>query len=244
MGAGRAWRNLGFATAATVVVLGCAGFAVFELAGEASHATGAATSSGAVRSAPRTVQSQSAGPSSPSGGSPTGPAGTPPGSASPGAATAPPQGSVLVAGSARAFGENGLSDGDDPQRAAGVLTGSGSAWQTHWYSTAAFGQLKSGTGLLLDLGAARTVTGLRVTLGTGSGAVLELRAAGQRLPQVPGAFQPAARVSDPGDTVTFTPATPVQARYLLLWCTRLPPNPNGDGTFQLVVRHVAVYGRP
>jgi hypothetical protein len=38
-------------------------------------------------------------------------------------------------------------------------------WHTHWYATAAFGQLKPGTGLLLDMGATVTITSLTVQFG-------------------------------------------------------------------------------
>jgi hypothetical protein len=142
-----------------------------------------------------------------------------------------------------AFGPHGTSDGDDPQAVANVLTRPAVGWQTQWYATPLFGQLKHGTGLLIDMGRAVTVTRVQVRLGTGPGADLELRAS-TRAQQAPSGFQTRATLTDVSGTATFTLATSAQERYILLWCTKLPPNPNGNGSYALIVRHVAVDGRP
>jgi hypothetical protein len=129
-------------------------------------------------------------------------------------------------------------DGDNPQLAPNVLADQSAGWHTKWYATAAFGQLKPGTGLLLDMGSTVTITRVIVQLGPSPGAELELRVA--RQPD-PAAF----RTSDTAAasaTATLAPAAPAQARYVLLWCTRLPPS--GTGTYQLIVHRVTVEGRP
>jgi hypothetical protein len=141
-----------------------------------------------------------------------------------------------------AFGPNGTADGDNPRRAANVLTSPAVGWQTQWYATPLFGDLKDGTGLLLDMGQVVTVTQAEVALGTGSGANLELR--GSTLEQQqPSGFQTLSTLTDVGGTTTFTLATPTKTRYILLWCTRLAPNPNGNGSYELIVRHVTVEGQ-
>jgi hypothetical protein len=57
--------------------------------------------------------------------------------------------------SAVAFGPDGEADGDNPQDAAFVIgRGWGVPWETDWYTTPGFGDLKAGTGLLLDMGRA------------------------------------------------------------------------------------------
>src|SRR5262249_14887819 len=67
------------------------------------------------------------------------------------------KGQPLAAVSATAVGPPGAS-GDHQRVASLVLDGnSATAWVTHWYKTAHFGNLKPGTGLVLDMGKAVTV---------------------------------------------------------------------------------------
>jgi hypothetical protein len=145
---------------------------------------------------------------------------------------------VLVPVSAAAFGPDGVADGDDPQNAARVLTDPASGWATSWYATPGFGELKPGTGLLLDMGRLVTITSVQITLGVLPGASLELRAGAA--PSL--AALPVVRsAADAGDLVDLPLAGPVRARYALLWFTSLPPD--GAGTYQVVVHQVTVDGR-
>jgi hypothetical protein len=239
---GHARRRISLAITAGVVVLAVIGFAVFELTGQATRQSGSPKP--AAQQTQTQTQTQQTPQSTPSVAS-SAPATnttpvTPPSSAS-------PQAGPLTPVTAESFGPNGTADGDYPQLAPNVLTDSTVGWHTHWYATAAFGQLKSGTGLLLDMGATVTITSLTAQLGPQPGAVLELRAAqapAQAQPQAPApaAFQPVSTVTASSGTVVLTPGTPVRARYVLLWCTQLPPD--GTGTYQLFVHRVTVEGHP
>jgi cytoskeletal protein RodZ len=141
---------------------------------------------------------------------------------------------------AEAFGPNGLADGDNPQSAAFAITRhSPLPWRSQWYATAAFGMLKHGTGLLLDMGRRVTITSVRIYLGPYSGANLQLRVGDSAT--VDG-LTTAARASDVGGTVGLRLREPARARYLLIWFTMLPPN--GSGQFQASVYRVVVNGRP
>jgi hypothetical protein len=147
----------------------------------------------------------------------------------------------LAAVNAAAFGPQGLADGDNPQIAGRVLTGTALGWQSQWYATPSFGDLKLGTGLLLDLGRSYSVSSVRVTLGSLAGATFQVRL-GQRatfsgLPVI--ATETAAT---PGDMLTLPLRAPVTARYVLIWFTKLPPD--GQGHYQASVRQVAVRGLP
>ena len=83
---------------------------------------------------------------------------------------------ALAPVSAAAFGVSGAGQGDNPQTAPLAIDGSrATAWRTDWYTTARFGNLYPGTGLLLDMGHPVTVTAARVTLGRAPGADLQLR---------------------------------------------------------------------
>jgi hypothetical protein len=110
------------------------------------------------------------------------------------------------------------------------------AWQSDWYTTAAFGNLKPGTGLLLDMGRRVTITSAQITLGI-PGANVQLRAGNvaalANLPVV-------ASTARAGGTVGMWPSAAVRARYVLIWFTRLPPD--DQGTYQAAVYSVHLHG--
>ena len=152
----------------------------------------------------------------------------------------PPVGATsrtLVPASGAAFGPLGESDGDHPELARLAIDGSlATAWRTSWYTTAGFGNLKPGTGLLLDMGRPVTVTAVQVTLGTITGADVQLRVGGQ--PAQPD-LRLVAHAADAGRVVTISITRPAAARYLLIWFTRLPP---GGGLYQASVYNVRLNG--
>lgn len=138
-----------------------------------------------------------------------------------------------------AFGPGGITDGDDPQIAGRAINGDPARpWTSEWYATPYFDDLKAGTGLLLDMGRAVKVDSVRVWLGGGPGADLELRAGREPV------LADLARVkstSGANGAVQFRLAAPVRARYLLIWFTRLPPQVTG--TYQASVWRINVQGR-
>jgi hypothetical protein len=158
---------------------------------------------------------------------------------SPTTAAPPPVTSLPIAG-VQAYGPQGLADGDNPQVAQSVISGgSQSPWSSQWYATAQFGNLKQGTGLLVDMGHAVTITSVRINLAGYGGANLQLRVGDPA--GGPSGMKVAARVSDVGGTVRLHLYTPQYSRYLLIWFTLLPPN--GNGQYQATVYHVVVNGR-
>jgi Helix-turn-helix domain len=136
-----------------------------------------------------------------------------------------------------AFGPGGTAQGDSPQLARMALAGKAATpWHRAWYATPQFGNLQSGTGLLLDMGRVVTVTGARIALGSGPGADLELRIG---IAPVLADLKPVARASDVGHVVQLR-AQPTRGRYVLVWFTRLPPDQ--AGTFQVLVYDIKVFG--
>ncbi len=99
------------------------------------------------------------------------------------------------------------------------------AWATSRYTTARFGGLKQGVGLLVDLGAAQAVGRVEVAL-TAPGAGLELRVA-----DTPGgsadAFKVVAQTPAAGQVATLVPPVGTRGRYWLIWLTALPSEGNG-----------------
>jgi cytoskeletal protein RodZ len=168
-----------------------------------------------------------------------------PGPASPSATPSAPSATAVAAkalapASVAAFGPAGTADGDNPQLAP-LAVGRNPArpWYSQWYATAEFGQLKAGTGLLLDMGHPVTVSSVRLSLVSRSGADLQLRAGSKPvsawLPRV-------ASASDAGGAVRMQLTAPVHVRYVLIWFTKLPPD--AAGTYQASVYKIGVRGQP
>lgn len=145
---------------------------------------------------------------------------------------------ALTVASAAAFGPEGTSDGDNPGLAPRVVDGGG-AWYSAWYTTPEFGELKAGTGILLDMGHPVTVKSVGLVLGSAVGADVEVRVGDT---PILSDMSPAASVSDVGGTVHVPLPSPANGQYVLIWFTRLPPN--SQGTYQVSVYNATVDGRP
>jgi serine/threonine protein kinase len=114
------------------------------------------------------------------------------------------------------------------------------AWMTDGYGSPAFGGLKKGVGLLVDLGAPTRLASVQVGL-LAAGADVELRSSDQ-----PGEsaddFTTLDRTSDAKQVATLTPASARPARYWLIWLTSLPKGDRGryrDGIAELVFNRAA-----
>ena len=223
-------RRAGLAAALGVVALAVLGYAAFEFSGQVT----------APRAASSPVSDRQAAakpPATPPPASPT-PVATTAVTATP-KATVTRRAQTLAPVSAVAFGPQGTADGDNPQIAARVLTDPAMGWVSQWYATPSFGDLKQGTGLLLDLGRTVTVTTVTLTLGSPPGTALELRlGAAPDLTALPVVTTATAT----RDQLSLPLASPAKARYVLLWFTRLPPD--DAGTYQLFVHQVAIQGHP
>ncbi len=156
------------------------------------------------------------------------------------AATTTPKVEALSAVSATAFGPRG-GNGDHPQIAPLVLDGnSATAWVTHWYASARFGNLKDGTGLVLDMGRAVTIRRVQLSLGGSPGfwgADIQIRVGNS---SGEWNFAPAAVATDVGGWVAPELRTPVTGRYVQIWFTKLPRD--SWGTYQEHVYGVTVHG--
>jgi cytoskeletal protein RodZ len=145
---------------------------------------------------------------------------------------------TLPVASAQAFGPNGFADGDNPGSAGNAIAGAHPApWSTQWYTTADFGMLKHGTGLLLDLGHPVTITSLRVGLSQYPGADVQIRVGNGTAQQE---LKTVATAQGAGGVVRLAMNKPVAARYLLIWFTQLAPD--GSGHYQESVSNAVVSG--
>ncbi len=224
-------RSTAFLAVLVLAVLGFAGYKFAAGAGQAQHPaaagprpspaggrTGPPASAPAVQASTAQASTAQASPVTPS--------------ASPAAIQA------LVPAGVAAFGPAGTADGDNPQLAALAVSGNPARpWYSQWYATPRFGALKAGTGLLLDMGRTVTVSSVRLSLASRSGADLQLRAGSRPVP----AYLPrVASAANAGGTVRLQPGAPVHVRYVLIWFTQLPPD--SAGTYQAGVYEITVEG--
>jgi hypothetical protein len=153
--------------------------------------------------------------------------------------TAPVAVQALTPASVAAFGPAGTADGDDPQQAALAVSGNpATPWNSDWYVTPDFGDLQPGTGLLLDMGRTVTISSVRLSLGGSAGADLQLRAG--RAPVLTD-LHTVATSAGAGGTVQLSLTSPAQARYLLIWFTKLPAD--NAGTYQASIYAITVRGQ-
>ena len=125
---------------------------------------------------------------------------------------------ALVVANATAFGPDGASDGDNPGMASRVLNGGG-AWDSSWYATPEFGNMQSGTGILLDMGHAVTVNSIGLVLGAATGTDVQVRVGDTADLD---SMSTAASMSNAHGTLRLPLTSPASARYVLIWFTRLP----------------------
>jgi hypothetical protein len=139
--------------------------------------------------------------------------------------------------SVAAFGPQGTADGDNPGTASRLISVSTFLpWSTQWYATPEFGNLRTGTGLLLTLRENATVRDVRLSLGSALGADVQVRVGSS--PSL--ALPVTASASGVGGSVRLTMTSRAAGRYVLVWFTRLPPD--GHGHYQVSVYSLSVDG--
>jgi serine/threonine protein kinase len=119
-------------------------------------------------------------------------------------------------------------------------------WKTeHYIGNAAFGGSKPGMGVLIDLGAPKAVTTVKITFAN-RGATVELRK-GTSLPpatatgdeQVLQTYEPIGQPQDAGSTTVLnSDGQPVQ--YLLIWMTKLPAAIDDSSRYQVRIQEIEV----
>ncbi|HUR75839.1 MAG TPA: protein kinase family protein [Sporichthya sp.] len=118
----------------------------------------------------------------------------------------------------------------------------GTAWHTVAYNSVAFGGLKPGVGLVLDLGGPETVRQVKLRL-PDEGANVEIRTAVVTATQPPDAlssYPVSASVTGAGREETLRFAFAAKTRFVLIWITGLPPGPGP--TYRGGISEVTVSG--
>jgi hypothetical protein len=136
-----------------------------------------------------------------------------------------------------AFGPKGISDGDNPDDAYRAVDDGAQPWSSSWYYSPEFGNLRAGTGLLLDMGKTVTVSSVQLNLGGQPGAAVQVRVGNVA---VLGDMFTVSTAADVGGTVRLPTEVRASGRYVLIWFTALPPI--GQGRYQVSVYNATVDG--
>jgi hypothetical protein len=145
---------------------------------------------------------------------------------------------VLTPASASAIGFAGRPGDNSDLANLAIDRKPATAWRTDWYTTARFGNLYPGTGLLLDMGRPVTITAVRITLSRAPGASLQVRVGSA---PVLSSLRAVADAANTGGVLHLQTAQPAHGRYVLIWLTRLPRDP--AGTFEERVSGIRLSGR-
>jgi hypothetical protein len=140
--------------------------------------------------------------------------------AAPSAAPAPPVPVPLAAGAVTDFDPPPGSGTESTEQVPNAVDGDeATVWRTERYRSAAFGGLKEGVGLLVDLGAPTPVSS--VELSTLPGTSVEVRAADAR-GATAAEYRVLAQGTAAGPGLVLAPPAGSTARWVLVWITALP----------------------
>jgi hypothetical protein len=161
-------------------------------------------------------------------------------------ASSPTQGPVITPVGAKGF--DALNPGDpgdeNTNEAENVLDGNPAGWSTQYYYTSNFGNLKAGTGFILNLGTASKVSSLTVTFGKVPGANVKILEGDSpaRTKANLASMTSVATANDVSGTTTFTVTQPVTDQYLVIWFTKLPPMASNPSRFAAQIFSVVIHG--
>jgi hypothetical protein len=136
---------------------------------------------------------------------------------------------------------------DNPGKAGLAIDGNTSTdWDTEYYlGNPYFGRLKSGTGLAVNMGKPVSLSRIDVLFGPNSGADVQIKvseAATTPTAAGAGALQTVARADGVGGNTDFTLKTPVTARWVVIWITKLPPRIGNSSQYQAEIYNVVLRG--
>jgi len=154
--------------------------------------------------------------------------------------------SVLTPVSAHGFdalSSSDPSDENDDQAGYAIDGDPATGWSTqHYLASPFFGGLKTGTGLILDMGRPVRLRSVTVTFGAAPGAdvAIEIGNDDTLAAATLSTFTTVATADDIGGTHTFTTHSPATGRYVLIWFTKLPPDVHGGYAAQIY--HMVIRG--
>jgi hypothetical protein len=150
----------------------------------------------------------------------------------------------VSANSFDAYGNDaGNEDGGDAKYAIAGL--SGKFWHTSYYlNYPAFGNLKPGTGLILDMGRQVRLSQVVVQFGNACCAHVQIEIGDNNTPAPAtlSTFTPVQGTTSAAGVTTFNVTSKKTGRYVLIWITYLPPLAGQSGEYEAQIYNVAVHG--
>ncbi len=129
--------------------------------------------------------------------------------------------------------------------AKNLLDHNTAGWQTQqYYGSSKFGNLKSGSGLILDMGRSVRISSVQITFGSQPGAVAELKVGNSNTRSAANeeSMTTVAGPANVSGAQTFTIAKPVAGRYLVVWLTNLPPLAHARGKYMAQIFTIMIRG--
>ena len=164
-------------------------------------------------------------------------------------ASTPPAGSrALAPAGVDTFNILGTDDEDAVAAPLAIDTGSGSlktAWSTEYYNdNPKFGGLKSGTGLLLDMGRAVRLSRVEVLFGSKCCTTAEIYVGNSNAKSRSALnnFKLVGPSATASGNHVFSTSGDATGRYVLIWITSLPPKQGSANQFQALIYNVVVRG--
>ena len=154
---------------------------------------------------------------------------------------------VLTPVSANSFDALGNDGGneDGPGAKYAIDNNPGTFWHTDYYLTyPALGNLKKGTGLILDMGKQVRLSQVVVQFGASCCADVEIEIGNNNtpVPSTLGTFTEVASSTSAHGSTTFNVSSNTTGRYVLIWITRLPPLTGSAGEYEAQIYNVVVHG--
>jgi serine/threonine protein kinase len=150
----------------------------------------------------------------------------------------------ISANSFDAYGNDGGNE-DDADAKYAIAGIPGKYWHTSYYlNYPALGNLKPGTGLILDMGRQVRLSQVVVQFGSTCCAHVQLEVGNDNTPAPAtlSTFTPVQSTSSAARTTTFNVTSKTPGRYVLIWITYLPPLAGATGEFEAQIYSVVVHG--
>jgi hypothetical protein len=147
--------------------------------------------------------------------------------------------------SATVYNPLGSSSDDDPADASKAIDGSASTfWHTSYYLGHQFGNLKKGTGLIIDMGRTVRLSQLTVQFGTSccTHVLIEVGNSNTTSAAALSTFTPVQNSSAAQGSTTFNVTKQATGRYVLIWITDLPPLDGSTGRYETMIYNITARG--
>jgi hypothetical protein len=118
-------------------------------------------------------------------------------------------------------------------------------WHTQFYlGNPVFGGIKTGTGLILDMGKQVQLSSVKVVFGSIPGANVQIKLGNNntRAAGTLSTFTTVASGTNLAGSHTFTATSHAKGRYVLVWFTKLPPQAGSSNSFEAQIYNIVVRG--